>query len=203
MDPKVFLPVKRALGSFFMYKIILFVIGLIIFLSTATGVRATFVAGNSAAFNYTTFNSKEAKRSNELMIKKIVIKKILEKYNSPLVNDVDAFISTCYKYELDCYLLPSISGIESTFGKFIYPGSFNPFGWGGGMIMFGSYSESIETVGKGLRENYINRGAETIEQIGRIYCTGNTWAGKVMFFMNQFNKEEENQLILKSNTVEL
>lgn len=203
MDPKVFLPVKRALGSFFMTKIFSFAIGILIFLTAVTGVNATFVAGNSAGINYTTFETKEDKTKADLLLKKMVIKKVLEKYDSPLVGDIDAFITTCYKYNLDCYLLPSIAGIESTFGRYIYPGSYNSFGWGGGTIMFNSYADGIETVGKGLRENYINKGAETVEQIGRIYCEGNTWAGKVQFFMSQFIKEEENQLILKSNTVSL
>jgi len=186
-----------------MDKIFLIIIGLILFLYSTYGVNATFVAGNSAEFNYTTSSEKEFKKKDDYLIKKSVIKNVLEKYNSPLSGDIDAFITTCYSYNLDCYLLPSIAGVESTFGKFIYPGSFNPFGWGGGMIQFDSYSQGIETVGKGLRENYINKGAETIEQIGRIYCEGNTWAGKVRYFMNQFMIEEENQLILKSNIVEL
>jgi len=185
-----------------MGKIFPFVIVLIIFLFAFTGVSATYVAGTSAGFNYTTFETKETKKNNDLSVKRLVIKKVLEKYNSPLVGDTDAFITTCYKYDLDCYLLPSIAGIESTFGKFILPGSYNPFGWGVGRIMFKSYSEGIETVGKGLKENYIDKGAKTIEEIGKTYCEGNTWAGKVRFFMNEFVKEE-NQLILKSNTVSL
>lgn len=178
-------------------------ISIFLFLVVLKDVNATFVAGTSAGINYTISEVKDSKKRDELMLKKIVIKKILDKYNSPLANDVDAFISTCYKYDLNCFLLPSISGVESTFGKFLYPESHNPFGWGGGKILFNSYALSIEAVGKGLRENYIDKGAETIDAIGAIYCEGNTWASKVRYFMNVFVEEEENQLILKSNTVEL
>jgi hypothetical protein len=48
------------------------------------------------------------------------------------------------------------------------------------------------TVAKGLRENYINRGATSVEAIGAIYCEGNTWSGKVNFFMAEFKAEEQN-----------
>jgi len=203
LDPKVFLPVKRALGSFFMKKIFLFIISILFFLNVSKDVNATFVAGTSAGINYTSSEVKGNKKQDELMLKKMVIKKILDKYDSPLVNDVDSFISTCYKYDLNCFLLPSISAVESTFGKFSYSESHNPFGWGAGKIFFDSYALAIETVGKGLRKDYIDKGAETIDDIGVIYCEGNTWASKVKYFMNLFLKEEENQLILKSYTVEL
>lgn len=64
--------------------------------------------------------------------KKYVIAKVLEKYQSPLIGSVDAFVNTCEQYKLDCYLLPSITGLESRFGWYTHPGSYNPFGWGGG-----------------------------------------------------------------------
>ena len=108
-----------------------------------------------------------------------------------LLDETDAFIKACTQYDLDCYLLPAISGIESSFGLYLRPGTFNPFGWGRGDISFTSYSDAIMTVGKGLRENYINKGATTVEQIGRIYCEGNTWAGKVTYFMKQLENEEK------------
>ena len=68
----------------------------------------------------------------------------------PLADETDAFIKACTQYDLDCYLLPAISGIESSFGLYLRPGTFNPFGWGRGDISFTSYSDAIMTVGKGL-----------------------------------------------------
>lgn len=174
----------------------------IIYTGAAKISHAQLIAGNSAGIYYTLPFNVDGEHSL-MQAKKLSIKKVLDSYNSPLAQYVDAFVQTCYKYKLDCYLLPAISGVESTFGKFLYPGSHNPFGWGGGMIMFNTFEEGIDTVGKGLRENYINKGAETVDQIGRIYCTGSTWAGKVSYFMKKFEQEEERQLLFVSNTLQL
>ena len=96
--------------------------------------------------------------------KKIAINSLLKKYNSPLVSSIDSFLNTCTSYSLDCYLLPSIAGLESSFGKHVLPGSNNPFGWGGGLIIFDSWDQAIAAVGKGLKYNYIDR------EIGRASC---------------------------------
>jgi hypothetical protein len=139
-----------------------------------------------------------------LAIKKIAIKKVLERYNSPMVNEVDSFISACDTYELDCYLLPSIAGLESSFGRFLMPNSYNPFGWGGGHIYFKSWDDGIDTVAKGLRNNYMNKGATSLESIGRIYSESPTWAPRVRTFMSQMEKEEEkNQLFFSVDRVQL
>ncbi|HLL60246.1 MAG TPA: hypothetical protein VK338_00885 [Candidatus Nitrosocosmicus sp.] len=133
----------------------------------------------------------DSKLAKKLLIKRKAIYNVLAKYNSPLTSEVDSFISACKKYDLDCYLLPSITGIESYFGQMIYPGTYNGFGWGGGMIYFDNWEDSIMTVGKGLRENYFNRGAISIYDIGRIYAPpSTTWPSKVTYFMNQFYAEE-------------
>jgi hypothetical protein len=168
-----------------------------------TPVHAELVAGTSAKINYTQFSNKEYEYSQDLFIKRMAIKNFLLKYNAPLATETDAFIKACTQYDLDCYLLPAISGVESSFGRYLKPGTYNPFGWGQGNIPFPSFSEAILAVGKGLRENYIDKGATSVDQIGRIYCEGNTWAGKVIYFMNQFQKEEKNLLLLSSDTVSL
>ncbi len=128
----------------------------------------------------------------EYMLKKTAIYTVLKRYNSPLLTEVDAFMNACITYNIDCYLLPSISGIESTFGQQMIASTHNPFGWGGGLIAFNSWSESFNAIAKGLRYNYINKGADTIEKIGYIYCPPNaTWSTKVHFFRNQFLKAEK------------
>ena len=165
---------------------------------------ADFEAGHSAAFNYSAKNSRNRTIPADIALQKKAVKTVLEKYHSPLVGEVDSFINACIKYDLDCSLLPSIAGTESTFGQAIYPNSFNPFGWGRGLTMFRSWSEAIDAVGKGLREDYIDQGAETVEQIGAIYCEGNTWSGKTRYFMRQIQAEvEKNKLLLEKNSVSL
>jgi len=136
--------------------------------------------------------------------KKMAIRKILNDYNSPFLDSTETFVSTCMNYDLDCYLLPSIAGLESTFGNFVHPNSNNPFGWGGGYIIFASWDEAIKTVGRNLKKNYINKGADTIEKIAPIYAESNTWASRVSYFRNQFELEEDKiNSVLSQNQVNL
>lgn len=126
-----------------------------------------------------------------IYIKKQVIKKILEKYQSPLASVSDVFIKACIKYDLDCYLLPAIAGVESTFGRYAPYQSFNPFGWGNALIKFENWEDAIQTVARGLKEGYINRGLSDLETIGRVYAPASlTWSKKVDFFMKEFYNEE-------------
>jgi len=162
--------------------LILVITGLFLFKTTA--ILAENVSGQSATL------VSRAENTNSLLNKKLAIKIVLKKYDSPLVDEVDSFIQACEKYDLDCYLLPSIAGLESTFGRYILANSYNPFGWGGGRIVFANWSEGIESVAKGLKENYLNRGALTVNQIGRIYSESPTWAPRVSWFIKQFENEE-------------
>lgn len=184
-----------------MKKIITIIFLSIITLFFTKAVVAQNVAGTSAEM----VKLEEKNVSSSLVAtKKLTITKLLKKYNSPLTGEVDSFISACIDYDLDCYLLPSISGLESTFGKFTYPNSHNPFGWGGGTIMFEDWNQGIHAVGKGLRENYLNRGADTVERIAPIYAASPTWSSRVQYFIAEFRKEEENiAFILGSNEVQL
>ncbi len=182
-------------------KKIIFVIFLtgLLFLFFQKKVFAEIITSGSSARLLTDLRIKNNKDLFFYKIKEVAIKNILERYNSPLKNEEANFILTCKKYDLDCYLLPSIAGLESTFGRFIWPESYNPFGWGGGYIMFKSWEEAIDTVGAGLRKNYINKwGLNTVEEIGPVYSESPTWAKRVNWFINEFKKEEEKLLLLYS-----
>lgn len=182
--------------------IIYFFIGLYLLLPAS--VLAQKSAGDSAEINYT--STLLAKKENKInySLKKKTIHDLLEKYNSPMTDSVDDFINICQKYDLDCYLLPAISCLESTCGKFILPNSYNPFGWGRGLIMCNDWGDCIERVGKGLREQYIDKGAKTLGDIGRIYSESETWTARVQYFINQMKTlEEKNQLYFSDNQVEL
>ncbi len=167
----------------------------------ARPVHGELIAGSSAKISY---NSAIGDYTDQLFVKRLAIKRILERYHSPLINETEQFIRACEVYSLNCYLLPSISGLESTFGQYIYPGSHNPFGWGGGLISYGSWGDSIDAVAKGLKENYIDKGANTVDDIGRIYSESPTWSSRVNFFMKEFSDEEKKILLLPDkNQVEL
>jgi hypothetical protein len=182
-----------------MRKLFLTVLIVGLFLIKPTSVLSEKIAGTSAAMTYKDSSSED----KDLFVKKLAIKNVLAKHNSQLEEQVDTFIDTCVEYKLDCYLLPSITGVESYFAKFIYPNSNNPFGWGGGLIMFDDWKTSIKTVGEGLKKNYVDKGAKTVDEIGPIYAVSTTWAPKVNHFIAEFRQEEEKiQLFLGKNQVE-
>ena len=184
-----------------MNRLTLMLLIILLFLGLTRQVSAEKVAGNSAIVTY---NVSMQERENTLFVKKLAIKKVINRYSAPLSDSADSFMKTCSSYKLDCYLLPSISGLESTFGKFIYPDSFNPFGWGRGYIMFKSWDDGIEKVGKGLHYNYISKGANSIEHIASLYSESPTWAPRIRRFMAEFQAEEDKlRLYLSENTVKL
>ncbi len=136
--------------------------------------------------------------------KKEAIRTVLERRGSPLLLSIDDFIKACDKYALDCYLLPSITGLESSFGVHIAPGSYNPFGWGGGYITFDNWGEAIDTVGAGLRYNYIDKGGTSIEAIGATYAASPTWAARVRMFIAEFEAAESKSPInLEGHEIQL
>lgn len=178
-------------------SLVIFLTGLI-FLSAVSSVFAK-ESGSSANLNALARISKEEIKRAETEKKKMAIRAVLERYQSPMAGSEASFIETCKKYNIDCYLLPSIAGLESTFGRFIWPDSYNPFGWDRGYMMFENWPQSIDTVGKGLRENYINKwGLLSVEQIGPIYSESPTWSKRVSWFMSEFKKEEEKLTLLSA-----
>lgn len=149
------------------------------------------VSDDSAVIVEKSKTSSDYKSTSDYQLKKRVITRVLEKHNSPMVASVDAFMEACYINNIDCYLVPSIAGLESAYGKRVAPNTNNAFGWGGGYLKFETWGEGIHTVSSGLRERYIGRGAVTVAQIGRIYAPpSTTWAGNVSKLMSSFQKEE-------------
>lgn len=118
------------------------------------------------------------------------------KYNSPLEPEAPHFIEAADTYGVDWKLVPSIAGVESTFGKRI-PGGYNAWGWGvyGDQALgFGSWRDGIFTVTGGLKQNYIDKGLTEPLAMNRVYAASPTWGVRVNYFMNdldQFAKEYE------------
>lgn len=180
-------------------KIITFLLISLVYLGLTHTAIGQESAGSSAQLdNIIVDNSQNKKSENyNYIVVKLTIKSILkDKYNSPLAEDAETFTETCFKYNLNCFLLPSIAGLESTFGKFVIQESHNPFGWGGGRIFFESWSDAIATVGKSLRENYLDKwGAKNLAEIGQIYAESKTWTPRVAYFMSMFEEEYEKNLL--------
>src|SRR3972149_8278358 len=155
---------------------ILMVLSLLYFSSAADASAYALVADESASLKNDIRNTADPRVE------------ILENYwiphKSPLASYSGRFIEVADSYNLDWRLIPAITGVESTFGKRIPKNSFNAYGWANGEYKFHSWDESIEIVGKTLREKYIDRGAPTINKIARRYAPpSSSWAWKVKFFM--------------------
>ena len=183
----------------------LFLSVFVVLLFSGTNVLASDQQAGSSAILVASPKNEIANRishrdiAQDYMLKRRVITKDLQENTSPLVDSVDSFISTCANYQIDCYLLPSITRLESSFGQFTHPNSHNPFGWGGGYIMFNTWGDSIDAVGKGLRTNYIDKGAADVYDIGKIYAASPTWAVRVERFMNDFKRVESEESLQASN----
>jgi hypothetical protein len=65
--------------------------------------------------------------------------------------------------------------------------------------MFNTWGDSIDAVGKGLRTNYIDKGAADVYDIGKIYAASPTWAVRVERFMNDFKRVESEESLQASN----
>ncbi|HBL52405.1 MAG: hypothetical protein A3D24_04465 [Candidatus Blackburnbacteria bacterium RIFCSPHIGHO2_02_FULL_39_13] len=121
-----------------------------------------------------------------------ILRQYLQKYSSPLVPYAYDVVQISEKYGLDFRLLVAIAQQESNLCKKIPQDSYNCWGWGihsRGTLRFTSYPEALETVAKGLKEEYLDKGYITPEQIMSKYTPSSpgTWAAGV----NQFLQEME------------
>ncbi len=120
-----------------------------------------------------------------------ILKEFLGSYNSPLAPLAQVFVENADIYNLDWRLVAAISGVESTFGQQIPAGSYNAWGWGvygNHVTYFTSWTNGIEIISKGLRENYIGQGnQENVYQIGATYAASPAWVFHVEYYMNRIN----------------
>ncbi len=123
----------------------------------------------------------------------VLLKQYLAYYHSPLEPYADYIFAISQKYDLDYRLLVAIAQQESNLGKKIPPGSYNAWGWGihsRGTLGFSAWEEAIETVARGLREDYLNQGLTTPEEIMSKYTplSDGSWAAGVGQFMAEIEE---------------
>lgn len=116
------------------------------------------------------------------------LKRFFRRYNSPLYEHAEYIITTSDKYGLDYRLLPAIAMQESGVCRVIPPGSHNCWGWGiygNTVTRFESYPEAIDTISRGLKKNYIDKGLVTASQIMAKYTpsSSGSWANGVNQFL--------------------
>lgn len=150
-----------------------------------THIQASSTSASSAALTPIKIGAKEAIDSR---VK--ALENVLDKYNSPLKPYAKAYVEAADKHGVDWKLLPSIAGLESSFGKHYIEGTHNVYGWGSGTIYFDSWEDGIEHINKTLKANYMEKwGAKDVWEIGPIYAESPTWAVRVNKFMNQIDAE--------------
>src|SRR3989344_732053 len=161
-------------------------IAFLLFFAAVSAVEAKEkIAGQSSQLTFESTIKVEDMRVEKLRF-------YLEKHNSPLASHAEEFVKIADKYELgeNWCLVPAIAGVESTFGKFTPKNSYNAWGWGiptgaRSGIGFDGWEDGIETVTAGLKTKYIDRGADTLPEMQRIYAPpSHTWAKNVRFFMD-------------------
>ena len=127
------------------------------------------------------------------------LKKFLETHGSPMSESADHFVAEADRLGLDWKLVAAIAGVESTFGKHIPANSYNGWGWGvftgqSDGIHFKDWNDGITKVSEGLKYRYVDRGATSVEQMGRIYAASPTWSTKVQFFLQKIEAFEPNRV---------
>lgn len=116
------------------------------------------------------------------------LKVFFRKHNSPLYNYADKIVTVSDKYQFDYRLLPAIAMQESNLCRVIPDNSYNCWGWGiygTTVTKFDSYDDAIETVGKGIKKNYIDQGLVTASAIMKKYTppSQGSWAYGVNTFL--------------------
>lgn len=120
------------------------------------------------------------------------LKVFFRKNNSPLYDYANKIVEVSDKYQFDYRLLPAIAMQESNLCKVIPDNSFNCWGWGiygTTVTRFDSYDDAIETIGKGIKEHYIDKGLVTASAIMKKYTPSSQ--GSWQFGVNSFMKALE------------
>jgi len=123
--------------------------------------------------------------------KAAIIQQYLARQRSPLAPYAQKIVDEAEKWGIDWRLTTAICMQESNCGKSIPSDSHNAWGWAihsSYTKYFESWESAIETVTKGLKTDYIDRGLSTPEQIMTRYCPlsiakGGSWAKNIEYFM--------------------
>lgn len=117
------------------------------------------------------------------------LKIFFRKHGSILYDYADKIVEESDKNGFDYRLLPAIAMQESTLCRAIPENSHNCWGWGiygTTVTRFDDYDEAIETVAKGIKENYLDQGLTTATKIMARYTPSSpegAWAKSVNSFL--------------------
>lgn len=120
----------------------------------------------------------------------VIIKKYLEKYQSPLVPYSDLIFQLSQTYGFDYYWIVAIAQQESNLCKKIPDDSYNCWGYGihkKGTLRFDSYELSLRSYAEYLKREYFDKGLNTPELMMKKYCpnSNGSWALGVRQFISE------------------
>lgn len=120
----------------------------------------------------------------------LLIKKYLEKYQSPLSPYSDLIFKLSETYGFDYYWIVAIAQQESNLCKKIPEDSHNCWGYGihkSGTLKFDSYELALKSYAEYLKREYFDKGYDTPEKIMKKYCPGSngSWAYGVSHFIEE------------------
>ncbi|MFA5750235.1 MAG: hypothetical protein WC895_03360 [Candidatus Shapirobacteria bacterium] len=120
----------------------------------------------------------------------LIIKKYLEKYDSPLAPYSDFIYQISKDYGYEYYWIVAIAQQESNLCKKIPDDSYNCWGYGihkKGTLKFESYELSIKSYAEYLKREYFDKGLNTPELIMKKYCpsSNGSWAKGVQQFIDE------------------
>ena len=176
---------QKLISLFYMKRLfVILIMGLIFDLMQKPVYAEVKSAGSSATVAIAYAEPKVDNRAK-------ILRDFLKEQDSPLADYADVFVKNADKYNLDWKLVAAISGTESTFGLEYPQGTYNGWGWGiygNNMHYFNSWNDAIETISRGLREQYMDKwGAQDVYGIGRFYAASPFWAAHTMYFMNKID----------------
>ena len=119
-----------------------------------------------------------------------IIDQYFENHNCPMVGTGKKMVEVSDKYGFEYWWLPAIAWQESTCGKQIIEGSYNPFGfgiYGDNVIKFANWDDAIDRVGKELQKNYFELGLNEPCEVQQKYTppSKGSWCESVKFFRDE------------------
>lgn len=123
----------------------------------------------------------------------LTIRNYLEYYRSPLAPYASLIFEESLKVGLNPYLVIAIGQQESNLCKKAPPDCFNCWGIGihsRGTLCYESYEQGIKKAIKYLKEEYLDKGLETPEQMMGKYCplSDGSWAAGINQFLNELEQ---------------
>jgi len=115
------------------------------------------------------------------------LRTFFQRADCPAVEYAREFLEAADRYDLDWRLLPSLSFVESTGGK--WARNNNLFGWDSGRAQFSTPSAGIHEVGYHLAHSILYRDKDLDEML-TTYNPNASYAERVKSVMQQISPEE-------------